>query len=272
MKGFVWRKWVVQEKELFYRFGLESLFKQRVVCIEESFRKRCCFEIYLRNLSEGKTLKQSFGGRVIAFHSQSWERSQKAFHYPIKISPELFVTATQSQQKRYGLRFPRAKVIWIPAEAAFGTGTHVTTFLCLRELTKRKPFSSLIDIGTGSGILAITSAKLGCQKTYAIDYDRTAIRVARLNAKRNQVKVHWKVDRLETFQPKIKAEVVVANLFSEMLIQRARKIASWTQKGGTLILSGIRSYQKLEVKKAFYFLREIGDFQKEEWCCMVFQK
>ena len=272
MKGLVWRKWVTREKVLFYRLEIESLFRQRLVCIEESFRKHCCFEIYLRHLKEGRFLKKNFGGRIIAFYSKSWEKSQKAFHYPIKINSEFFVVATQSQQKKYLLRFPQAKVLWIPAEAAFGTGTHATTFLCLREISKRRPFSSFIDVGTGSGILAIAAAKLGCQKIFAFDCDRTAIRVAKLNAKRNQVKVDWKIEKLEKFYPKVKVEILVANLFSEMLMHRAKKLASSLRKGGVLILSGIRSYQKLEVKKAFSFLQEIGDYQKEGWCCIVFQK
>ena len=78
--------------------------------------------------------------------------------------------------------------------------------------------------------------------------------------------------KIEHFQPKQKVDGVVANLFSEILIHRSKKIANWIKKDGFLILSGIRSYQRAEVQKAFSFLTAKEIFQKEGWCGMVFQK
>ena len=272
MKGILWRKWLEKEKALLWIPSLEGLFQHRFIYIEESFRKFCCFEIYLRNAKEGNILKKNLGGRLLSFCSKSWERSQKAFHYPINIDKKFFVVATHLQQKNYLVRFPNSKTLWIPAETAFGTGTHATTFLCLRELVRRGPFSSLIDVGTGSGILAIAAAKIGGKKIVAFDKDRMAIQVAKKNALRNHVRVDWRLENLEKFQPKERVEGLVANLFSEMLIKQARKIASWVEKGGVIILSGIRVYQKKSVQKAFSFLSEKENFQKEGWCCIIFQK
>lgn len=251
---------------------LEKIFGNRIVLTQESYRETLAIEIYLKNRSEGKILQKNFGGRVLSFHSKRWEKWQRASHYPLKIGKQLLVVATESQRARCQRQYPHRKILWIPAEAAFGTGFHATTFLCLRELIKHYPFSSLIDIGTGSGILAIAAAQLGCKEVLALDNDPVAIRVAKQNALRNQVNVSWKVKKMEHFQPLAKVEGVVANLFSEMLVAHAKKIASWIKKDGFLILSGIRNYQMKEVQNVFSFLKAKEIFQKEGWCCMIFQK
>lgn len=269
-KGYFWRK--RSQSVPFWLPFLEKIFGDRIAISQEPYRKTFAVEIYLKNRSEGKILQKNFGGSVLSFHSKRWEKWQRAAHYPFKIGSQLLIVATESQRARCKRQYPHRKILWIPAEAAFGTGSHATTFLCLRELVKHYPFSSIIDIGTGSGILAIAAAQLGCKRVLALDNDPVAIRVAKQNALRNQVNVSWKIKKMEHFQPQQKVDGVVANLFSEMLIMQARKIANWIRKDGFLILSGIRSYQIKEVKNAFSFLKEKEIFQKEGWCCMIFQK
>ncbi|MBX7157820.1 MAG: 50S ribosomal protein L11 methyltransferase [Verrucomicrobiae bacterium] len=269
-QGYLWRK-RSQFAESWIPF-LEKIFGDRVVLTQEPHRKTGALEIYLKNETEGKILQKNLGGRVLFFDSKQWAKWQRAAHYPIKIENQLLVVASEKQRDFFQRRYPKRKILWIPAEAAFGTGAHATTFLCLREMIKCYPFASLVDAGTGSGILAIAAAQLGCKKVQAFDSDPVAIRVAKQNAQRNRVNISWNVKKIEHFQPKQKVDGVVANLFSEILIHRSKKIANWIKKDGFLILSGIRSYQRAEVQKAFSFLTAKEIFQKEGWCGMVFQK
>jgi ribosomal protein L11 methyltransferase len=139
---------------------------------------------------------------------------------------------------------------------AFGTGSHPTTAGCLRLLCDeskriRQPWSHL-DLGTGSGILALAAHKLGAKPVIAIDYDAVCVRHTRFNAKLNGVRLdviekadvlHWKAPR--------QFRIVTANLYSDTLIAAAENIASMLEPGGALIFSGVLRSQFSKVEQAF---------------------
>jgi len=134
---------------------------------------------------------------------------------------------------------------------AFGTGTHATTALCLEwldslDLAGRR----VIDVGCGSGILAIAALKLGAAHAVAIDHDPQALLATRENAARNGV-----ADRLTVLgadvPPPAPAAVVVANILAGTLVELAPQIAAMVRPGGLLALSGILADQVSAVAAAY---------------------
>jgi ribosomal protein L11 methyltransferase len=139
---------------------------------------------------------------------------------------------------------------------AFGTGEHATTATCLRLLadvakTLAAGFTAL-DLGTGAGILAIAAKALGAGRVEAVDYDPAAVRIAKQNVAANgfrTIKVSCgDVLKLALSKP---FDVVLANLFSDVLVKAAPRIARATKPGGWLVFSGILRNQAPEVAGAF---------------------
>ena len=132
----------------------------------------------------------------------------------------------------------RDLVIIIDPSTGFGTGHHATTRLCLELLqTVDLEGRRVIDVGTGSGVLAIAAAKLGASPVIAIDNDPDALRNARDNVRRNSVQVDVLEEDLSTISV-ASADVVLANLTSAALQRFALSLSSLVRPGGTLIASG----------------------------------
>ena len=145
---------------------------------------------------------------------------------------------------------PAAHAIVIEPSMGFGTAHHATTRLCLQAL-QRLPLrgARVLDIGTGSGILAIAAARLGATHVVGIDHDPDALQAARDNVARNQVDVDLRArdlrcDRLEA------ADVVLANLTGSMLERAAPELAALA-RGGTLIVSGLLAEEADTIRAAF---------------------
>ena len=145
---------------------------------------------------------------------------------------------------------------FIPAGMAFGTGEHTTTATCLRLLadvvgTLPANFAAL-DLGTGAGILAIAAKALGAGRVAAVDFDRVAVRIARQNAFTNGFSI-IKISHADVLELGVRKafDVVLANLFSDVLIQAASRIARVTRPGGWLVFSGVLRNQVRPVAEAF---------------------
>ena len=144
--------------------------------------------------------------------------------------------------------------IYVPAGMAFGTGGHATTATCLRLLCDALPVEGFtaVDVGCGSGILAIGCELLGARTVDAFDNDEAAVRIARENAEINGCRAISTVQGdVFKWKPRRKYDVVLANLFSEILIAVAPRLASAVRPGGTLIFSGVLHHQSPEVVEAF---------------------
>jgi ribosomal protein L11 methyltransferase len=152
----------------------------------------------------------------------------------------------------------------INAAQAFGTGHHGTTAGCLEmiEATGKKSHASLrgfapiLDLGTGSGVLAIAAAKLAHAKVLATDIDPIATRIAKQNAVFNQVGHLIDCKTVAGFQSPVFAEkgpfgLIIANILARPLMRMAPDIAKNLKPGGTVILSGILSEQRYKVLSAF---------------------
>ena len=169
-----------------------------------------------------------------------------------------------------------AEVVLDPG-MAFGTGTHPTTALCLAALSDllgARPLASVLDVGTGSGLLAIASRKLGASRVCAIDNDPVAVAVARENAAQNHVDVQIGAGPLEAVSGRF--DVVVANILANTLVELAPAIAARLEPAGTALVSGILTPQEREVREAYAAagLRPspAGDRRDGEWSLLAFAK
>ncbi len=169
--------------------------------------------------------------------------------------------------------------------AAFGTGTHPTTRLCLRalerHLMRRQPGVPVIDLGTGTGILAIAAALLGARPVLALDVDPEAVRVARRNVSANGVAEAVRVETgslaevLSGGWGLAGAPVVVANILVHVLVDFfANGLAGAVTPGGLLILSGLLRSQTPDIRACLQWhgLTELAQEREEDWVCVLAQR
>jgi ribosomal protein L11 methyltransferase len=208
---------------------------------------------------------------------EDWAESWKKHFPPITIGNALLVKPSWSRRR---LAKGQAVVILDPG-LSFGTGQHPTTAFCLTELVRgraARPGQSFLDIGTGSGILAISAAKLGYLPVHAFDFDPDCVRIARENARTNDVAGTIKITRGDVarlnLKPARRFDLVCANLISNLLLAERRKIVSQVSADGMLVLAGILRKEFSLVQKGF---AEIGwDFFRgktvNEWRSGTFRR
>jgi ribosomal protein L11 methyltransferase len=135
----------------------------------------------------------------------------------------------------------RDDVLLVDPGRAFGTGTHETTRLCLaalESLSDHGPLGRVLDVGTGTGILAIAAVRLGASLAAAVDLDPDAMESARIHGRLNHVPLHIvQGDGGGCFRPAV-FDVVLANLTTPLLLERALELAGLTRPSGVLVLAG----------------------------------
>jgi len=147
---------------------------------------------------------------------------------------------------------PGAIEVVLDPGMAFGTGTHPTTALCLSaidELLLRAPGAAVLDVGTGSGLLAIAASKLGSRRVAAVDVDPVAVRVAAENAARNGVTLDLGESPLREVSGAF--GLVVANILANVLVELAPDLVARLEPGGELVLAGLLVSQEEEVRAPF---------------------
>jgi ribosomal protein L11 methyltransferase len=136
----------------------------------------------------------------------------------------------------------------------------------------------MLDIGTGSGILAISASKLGYSPVHAIDFDFEAVRIARNNARRNRVENHIRISHQDLtrlpVRPKRTYSVICANLISSLLLANRRLILVRLQPFGVLVVAGILSTEFEAVKRAYGTagLRLVASRAEGEWRSGAFSR
>ena len=161
-------------------------------------------------------------------------------------------------------------VIVIEPSMGFGTGHHETTRLCL-ELLQQIDVNgkTVIDVGTGSGVLAIAATKLGASRVVAIDNDPDALQNARENVERNEVQ-HVELREADTTADIAPADVVLANLTAAVLQRAAADLRRMTAAGGTLIVSGFAPDEAGDVAAALALI-EIDRRVEGDWMAAAFR-
>jgi ribosomal protein L11 methyltransferase len=197
----------------------------------------------------------NFGAAKIAVKPlprENWAESWKRHFKPIDIDGFLLVKPGWSRRRPR----PGQRVVILDPGLSFGTGHHPTTLFCLQQLARcRRPGEkqSFLDIGTGSGILAIAAAKLGYTSIEAFDHDPAAIRVSRHNVKRNRVRHRLWPQQKDLSKLKgrhVKTyDIICANLARDLLISEAARICARLKPGGKLIVAGLLRRQFGEVQK-----------------------
>src|SRR5882724_706946 len=275
---FVWRKrasavWLAANEASSCEIG-----GHRLAIISRPDRKSAIAEIAGSSRRNLEKIRSRFGGTIEKLPRdwlKEFSRSQKS--EPIKIGNRLTIYRSVTSKNRSR---NKNRSLLIPAGAAFGIGEHATTAMSLRllerctrfwgaqtatlqssaacrrrlfkegsagSLRSPEPERTLLDLGTGTGILALAAARFGAKRVIAIDDDPVAIATARENARRNKLdNIDFRVAdvRRWPFSPRI--EIITANLFSELLIEILPKL----KRAQRLILSGILRDQEAQLVRA----------------------
>lgn len=164
---------------------------------------------------------------------------------------------------------PDARTIVILPSMGFGTGHHATTRLCLRALQAEQPAGKrVLDVGTGSGVLALAAARLGAAHAVGVDNDEDAIANARENMALNRLTAEFRTEDLEKRASRERFAIVLANLTGATLVRFAEALSALAEQGGCLILSGLREEEEEDVRRAFDAPVQSREVE-EGWVCLV---
>lgn len=212
-------------------------------------------QIYCESEKTAEDIKEQFGGSIRKVKNTDWNKVP-SIPKPLKIRDVFLVSAETdgAKLKRLQKEHPSREIIVIPPEMAFGTGDHATTSTCMRLLVdiareRRETKWSMVDLGAGTGLLAISARKLGASEVWGCDFDPFAVKVSNANAERNGTpEIVFKKQDVLRWKPRKRGyDVVAANLFSTVLIEAWPTIAKSLGQGGDLVVSGILASQAWEV-------------------------
>jgi ribosomal protein L11 methyltransferase len=206
--------------------------------------------------------------------TQLWEMDWREHFRPVLAGRSLVVVPPWSRA-RFGAR----RRIVIHPGMAFGTGQHATTLACLETLERlaTPPPASALDVGTGTGVLAIALAKLGARRVLAIDTDPQAIVAARANVRRNCLGGRVRLSSVPLDAARTRATrhpLVVANLFIDVLVALEPALAGAVAPGGMLVTSGVLRVQQGRLRAAFAprHWRFRGTARRGTWITTVFER
>lgn len=207
---------------------------------------------------------------IVEVNEEDWATAWKQYYHPVKISERFTIVPTWED---YTPVSTDELIIELDPGMAFGTGTHPTTVMCLQGLEKVvKEGDTVIDIGTGSGVLSIGAALLGAKSVHALDLDEVAVRSAKENVALNKVEDTVSVfhgNLLDTV--KEPADVVVANILAEIITSFTDDAFSIVKPGGLYVTSGIIGAKRDDVKTALeasgFVIEEV--LLMEDWVAII---
>lgn len=240
--------------------------------IERPGKKRMTVEACCERLRFASELQRLFGGKATELPSDWEARSVAASRIiPLRVGQRLTIVSEERDADR------RHTTLIIPAGMAFGTGDHATTAISLRILERitreRPPGWRMLDLGTGSGILALAGRCFGAAEVVAIDNEPVCIATAKANARRNRIsRVSFRLGDVTQPQPG-QFNVVCANLYSELLMTALPLLRENLPPRAHLILSGVMRSQEANLRRALrqhrYSVREVR--RRGKWigllCC-----
>jgi ribosomal protein L11 methyltransferase len=244
---YLWQKaaqahWLRELEEI-----LQARFGGALSIISRPDRKRVQIEIACTSRKEAQRVIQEFGGRAKRLGRDWLKRlSGEEKPKPLRIGKRLLIV--RSLTRREAVSFPHSLIV--PAGTAFGTGEHATTAMSLRlleEVTRGRKPQFVVDLGTGSGILALAASCFGAERVVAVDIDPIAIATAEANACLNKIeKVDFQLGDVRRWNLARRIDIATANLFSELLIQILPKL----KRSSCVILSGVLRTQEKEFVRA----------------------
>jgi ribosomal protein L11 methyltransferase len=214
-----------------------------------------------------------------------WAEAWKAHYHVLRAGRRLVIVPAWETYEPA----PGEVVIRLEPGMAFGTGLHPTTRLCLEAIEAHlRPGGTVVDVGTGSGVLAIAAALLGARSVLALDADVVAVRVARENVELNsvagsvtvrhgslpggeQVPLHFAPDGSLELLAEGQFDLVVINILAPVITGMAPALAACLAPGGTLIAAGLIETQESAVVEALQAqaLHVVERSQEKDWVCLV---
>ncbi len=201
----------------------------------------------------------------------AWRDAWKEHYRPFAIAPGLVV---RPPWEPYEAK-PGEKVLELEPGRAFGTGLHETTRLVAQAIQKHASELAdtvVLDVGCGSGILALAAIALGAKSAVAIDVDQEAIDVTNENAQRNGLADRVQASTTDLADLAMTSKVVVANIEAKVLIPMARVLEQHVAPGGLLLLSGILVPQKDDVRNAYPDMELLEAPALGEWVLLALRK
>lgn len=236
---------------------------------DEDFEKHLNYiKSSIENLKEFGIDKGQGLVTVTKVNEEDWENNWKKYYKPAKVGNKIVVKPIWEHYTAKDNEI----VVELDPGMAFGTGTHETTRMCIKALEKYVNSDSIVfDIGTGSGILAISAAKLNAKKAVGVDLDPVAVKSASENVKYNEL------DNIEIIHGNLmdvvkgKANIVVANIIADVIIFLTDSVKNFILPGGIFITSGIINSRKQDVIDKFNSsglkIEEVNE--EGEWVCIV---
>ena len=201
-----------------------------------------------------------------------WAENWKKYFKPMEIGKRLVICPSWEE---YDNREER-NILRIDPGAAFGTGTHATTSMCLEILDEyAAEGKTMLDVGCGSGILSIASVLLGCESAVGVDFDEQSIKVSNENAEINRITDCTKfICGNLTDEISGKFNIVCANIVADVIIQLCEGIGEYMYDDSLFICSGIIDIRANDVKRALLSsgFEIIGERTKENWCAYITRK
>lgn len=196
-------------------------------------------QVFKTTLSDEKIFVEKVSDKI------DWLSKWKKFHRNIKLPPFIIVPSFKKS-----IKIPKdLKKIVINPSFAFGTGSHPTTKMCIKFLVDVvKKGDRVLDLGCGSGILAICSENLGADKVLAVDIDEIALKEAKKNILRNRCK---RITLSNSMDAESEFDIIVCNILLNTILELKPQIENLLKKDGRLILSGILKEQSKDVLSSF---------------------
>ena len=203
---------------------------------------------------------------------EDWVNNWKQYFHVSRIGKRIVIRPSWEDY----VAEPDDVVITLDPGAAFGTGTHPTTAMCLAELEEQiRPGMTVFDVGTGSGVLAVAAVKLGAAKVTAVDYDATAVKAAAENLAMNSLEDKIDLHRSDLMKNVDgKADVITANIIADIIMRLFDELDQHLASDGKLIASGIIEPREAEVVAA----AEAHDFviekinRQKEWVMLLISR
>ncbi|AUB53741.1 MULTISPECIES: 50S ribosomal protein L11 methyltransferase [Enterococcus] len=210
---------------------------------------------------------------VSEVEESNWATAWKKYYHPVRITRLLTVVPSWES---YQTSDPLEKIITLDPGMAFGTGTHPTTSLTLQALESTlRGGETVLDVGTGSGVLSIAAKHLGAKEVYAYDLDEVAVRSAKENMDLNEVAKDVHVSANDLLKGiEIESDVIVANILADIILLMIPDAWRLLKQTGTLIVSGIIEEKKEMVLAAMEEQGFVVDqvFQQKDWYAIMLKK
>ena len=269
---WAWRRWIAPGQQEMWIGRLQGASCASWACTGMTGRARVLIEVYVESRAAAVALSRQWGGRVRVVKAREWIKSNPA--PPTRIGSSLEIIHEKARSRKKAI----SPQLHIPHGVAFGSGEHATTYMLLRALVCHAQWdrTSVLALGTGSGVLALTARLLGARTIVATDFDPDAVRTARQNEALNFPKplIRWRRADVRQLRASARYDLVLANLFSGILGEAAPQIAGCVAPGGQLWLSGILDSQKQEVIAAYrgQGLRLIRAVHRGKWIMLQWTK